>query len=426
MNHFERDPTTGELWCEGVPLATIAQEVGTPTYVYSKATITRHIDVWQAAWADNADASSVSHRMCFALKSCSNISILELFSARGAGFDIVSAGELHRALLAGGDPARIVFSGVGKTSAELDFALRCDIGCFNVESLAELDMLSARAVTMNRRARISLRVNPDVDPKTHPYISTGLQRAKFGIAWGMALSAYEHARTLPHLDIVGVDCHIGSQLESSAPFVEALDKLLDLVGDLRSRGFAIHHVDIGGGLGIVYRDESPPTPTDYVRAVKDRLVARAMTDLEIITEPGRVIVGNAGLLLTRVVLTKDNRQTHFVVLDAGMNDLIRPALYEAWHHIEPVAAARAERQVVDVVGPVCETGDLFASARDLPALAADELVAIRSAGAYGMVMASNYNSRPRPAEVLVDGDTYRVIRRRETLDDLVAHELNLG
>lgn len=431
MNHFHRDPaSSGELLCEGVPLSLIAAEVGTPTYVYSRATIERHIGVWLESWhglesGDSGQAGDhhVHHRMCFALKSCSNLSILKLFVARGAGFDIVSGGELLRALAAGAAPSTIVFSGVGKTLDELDLALTHGIGCFNVESLAELEMLESRAALLGKRAPVSLRVNPDVDAKTHPYIATGLAKAKFGIAWGDAIMAYERARALPHLEVIGIDCHIGSQLESAAPFVEALDKLLDLTLELRARGFQIRHLDIGGGLGIVYREESPPSPRDYVTAVKRQLKKRAVTDLEIITEPGRVIVGNAAVLLSRVILTKDNGETRFAVLDAGMNDLIRPALYEAYHHIEPVAAPRASRRKVDVVGPVCETGDAFAKGRELPELEAEDLVVLRSAGAYGMVMASNYNSRPRPAEVLVDGDHYTVIRRRETFADLIAHEL---
>jgi diaminopimelate decarboxylase len=414
MNHFER--RDGELYCEDVPLAQIATEVGTPTYVYSKATITRHQKVWLEAWGD------VDHRMCFAVKACSNLAILNLLAKGGAGFDIVSGGELARALKAGASPESIVFSGVGKTETELRYALEVGIGCFNVESLAELHMLEAVAASLHKRAPISLRVNPDVDPKTHPYISTGLRRAKFGIPWDEAVAVYDLAKTLPHLDIRGVDCHIGSQLESSAPFVEALDRLLDLVETLAKRGIDIHHVDIGGGLGITYRDEAPPSPSEYVAAVRARLAARGMSHLRILTEPGRVIVGNAGVLLSRVTLKKTNGDARFVVVDAGMNDLIRPALYEAWHDIVPVAAPRSETEVVDVVGPVCETGDFFAQERPLPHLEAGELIAVRTAGAYGMVMASNYNTRPRPAEVLVDGANFHVIRARETFEDLVRGE----
>lgn len=415
MNHFARDPDSGALHCEGVPLAAIAEAVGTPTYVYSRATLERHVRVFREAFGE------LDHRMCYAVKACSNLAILNLFAELGSGFDIVSEGELRRVLAAGGTPESIVFSGVGKTPDELRAALAVGasgIGCFNVESLAELEMLDQVARELGRVARVSLRVNPNVDPKTHPYIATGLAHTKFGIAWDDALPAFERAHALPHLAVVGVDCHIGSQLEQATPFVEALDRVLDLVAELERRAITIRHVDIGGGLGITYREETPPTPTEYASAVATRFRERGAAHLGIITEPGRVIVGNAGCLLSRVVLVKDNGPTRFVVLDAGMNDLIRPALYEAWHAIEPVAAPRPEREVVDVVGPVCESGDFFAQSRELPALAADELVVLRSAGAYAMVMASNYNSRRRPAEVLVDGDRFDVIRARESFEDL--------
>lgn len=423
MNHFERrDLETGELGrgalhCEGVPLERIAREVGTPTYVYSKATVTRHVRVWLDAWG------GLDHQMCFAVKACSNLAILALMAKAGAGFDIVSEGELARVLRAGGRADKVVFSGVGKTRHELLAALEAGVGCINVESADELVMIDEVARTAGRKAPVSLRVNPDVDAKTHPYIATGLLRSKFGIAWAEAPALYEAARALPNLEVIGVDCHIGSQLESAKPFVEALDRVLDLVSDLAARGFGIRHIDIGGGLGITYRDETPPSPVEYVNAVRARLEARGMEHLRVLTEPGRVIVGNAGCLLSRVVLTKTNGATRFVVLDAGMNDLIRPALYQAWHAIEPVAAPRSEVEVVDVVGPVCESGDAFAKDRGLPRLVAEDLVILRSAGAYGMVMASNYNSRPRPAEVLVDGDRFHIVRARETLDDLVRGEV---
>lgn len=415
MNHFRRGPD-GALWCEDVPLAAIAAEVGTPTYVYSRATLDRHVRTWLDAWDD------VDHRMCFAVKACSNLAILALFARAGAGFDIVSQGELHRVLAAGARPETVVFSGVGKTRAELEAALTAGIGCFNVESLAELDTLAAIAAARRVRAPISLRVNPDVDAQTHPYIATGLRHTKFGIAWSDALAAYERAHACPSLEVIGIDCHIGSQLEQATPFVEALDRVLDLAAELARRGIQVRHIDIGGGLGITYKSERPPTPIEYTAAVKARLAARDAGHLRILTEPGRVIVGNAGCLLSRVVLTKDNGDTRFAVLDAGMNDLIRPALYQAWHDIEPVAAPRPERAVVDVVGPVCESGDFFAKARELPALAADDLIVLRSAGAYGMAMASNYNSRPRPAEVLVDGARFDIIRARESFDDLIRLE----
>jgi len=417
MNHFARHGPTGDLHCEEVPLARIAAAVGTPTYVYSRATLERHVRVWRDAWGD------VDHRMCFAVKACSNIAILALFAKAGAGFDIVSEGELQRVLTAGARPETIVFSGVGKTRHELRAALGAGIGCFNVESVAELAMLDDVARALGRTAPISLRVNPDVDARTHPYIATGLTRAKFGIAWEDALAAFDMARGLHHLEVIGIDCHIGSQLEHATPFVDALDRVLDLAQELAARGLLIRHIDIGGGLGITYRDETPPTPAEYAAAIKARIAAREMTHLRVLTEPGRVIVGNAGVLLSRVVLTKQNGPTRFVVLDAGMNDLIRPALYQAWHDIEPVLAARPERATVDVVGPVCESGDFFAQDRDLPALNADELVVLRSAGAYSMSMASNYNSRGRPAEVLVDGADFHVIRARESFEDLMRLEV---
>ena len=419
MNHFHRGPDDA-LWCEGVPLARIAEAVGTPTYVYSRATIERHVRVFNEAW------DGIDHRMCFAVKACSNLAILSLRARLGVGFDLVSEGELRRVLAAGGDPSRIVFSGVGKTERELRFALAHGIACINVESVAELRQLSAIAGELGVKAPISLRVNPDVDAETHPYIATGLRSSKFGIAWDEALEAYREAAASPHLRIVGVDCHIGSQLAKSEPFVAALDRLLALIDELGAEGIAIEHVDIGGGLGIVYRDETPPSPAEYAAAVRVRFLERASTHpLAILTEPGRVIVGNAAVLVMRCTLTKTNGPTRFVVVDAGMNDAIRPALYGAWHTIEPVARPRAELEVVDVVGPVCESSDFLARARELPLVSAGELLALRSAGAYGFSMASNYNSRPRAAEVLVDGERFHVIRRRETFEDLIRGEVEL-
>ncbi|MFO0746129.1 MAG: diaminopimelate decarboxylase [Myxococcota bacterium] len=431
MNHFERHESDGALWCEDVPLAAIAGAVGTPTYVYSRATIERHARVWHEAW------SGLDHLGCFAVKACSSLAVLSLLAKAGLGFDIVSAGELQRVLRAGGDPNRVVFSGVGKQADELRMALEVGargIHCFNVESPAELDMLAAVARSVGRRAPVSLRVNPDVDAETHPYIATGLRRSKFGIAWEDAPAVYARAAAMPELAVIGVDCHIGSQLAKSEPFVAALDRLLDLVAHLQAAGIPIDHIDIGGGLGITYREEAPPSPAEYAAAVRARLASSAASaprapdgrPLTIVTEPGRVIVGNAGCLLTRCILTKQNGDARFVVVDAGMNDLLRPALYSAWHAIEPVAAPRAAREVVDVVGPVCETGDFFAKDRELPVVAAGELLAVRSAGAYAFAMASNYNSRPRAAEVLVDGARFDVIRARETFDDLIRGEIIPG
>lgn len=413
MNHFERGPD-GHLRCEGVPLADIAAAVGTPAYVYSKATLTRHVRVYQEAWR------GLDHRMCFAVKACSNLSILKLFRELGCGFDIVSEGELRRVLAVGGDPASVVFSGVGKTRDELAFALEAGIGCFNVESVAELHHLDAVAQALGKKAPVSLRVNPDVDAETHPYIATGLRTSKFGIAWEDAEEAYALAATLPGLAVIGVDCHIGSQLSRAEPFIEALGKVLGLVDRLAARGISLTHVDIGGGLGITYREEAPPSPEAYAAAVREVLGDRP---LSLVTEPGRVITGNAGVMLMRTLLEKRNGDTRFLVVDAGMNDAIRPALYGAWHTLEPVAPPAPGTVVADVVGPVCESGDFFARTRELPPIAEGDLLVLRSAGAYGFAMASNYNSRRRPAEVLVDGDTFRVIRRRETWDDLLGPEL---
>ncbi|MCC6625329.1 MAG: diaminopimelate decarboxylase [Deltaproteobacteria bacterium] len=414
MNHFQRGPD-GHLRCEDVPLEVIAREVGTPVYVYSHATIARHARVWRDAW------DGVEHQGCFAVKACSSLGILDVIARAGLGFDIVSGGELRRVLAVGGDPSKVVFSGVGKTLDELRLALEVGIGCFNVESPAELEQLASVARALGKRAPVSLRVNPDVDAETHPYIATGLKHSKFGIAWGDAPEVYARAAALPELEVIGVDCHIGSQLSRTEPFVAALDRLLALVDRLVAMGIPIRQVDIGGGLGITYREEQPPSPDEYAARVRERLLASGHP-LRILTEPGRVLVGNAGCLVTRCLLVKDNGDTRFVVVDAGMNDLLRPALYQAWHAIEPVAPPRAETAVVDVVGPVCETGDFLARTRELPRIEAGELVCVRSAGAYGFVMASNYNSRPRAAEVLVDGDRYDVIRARETFDDLVRGE----
>jgi diaminopimelate decarboxylase len=414
MNHFERRPN-GHLFCEDVDLEALARDVGTPAYVYSRATLERHVRVYQEAWR------GLDHTMCFAVKACSNLSILRLFAQLGCGFDVVSEGELRRVLLAGGQASQVVFSGVGKTRDELAYALRHQIACFNVESVAELHHLEEVAATLGLRARVALRVNPDVDAETHPYIATGLRTSKFGIPWDEALAAYRLAATLKHLDVVGVACHIGSQLARSEPFVEALGRLLELIDQLSALGVSLEHVDLGGGLGIVYREEAPPSPEAHADAIRAALGTRT---LRLITEPGRVITGNAGVLLMRCLLTKDNGQARFIIVDAGMNDAIRPALYGAWHDIEPVGAPRPGKVVADVVGPVCETGDFFARARELPEIAEGDLLILRSAGAYSFSMSSNYNSRPRPPEVLVDGASWRIIRRRESWDDLWRPELD--
>ena len=418
MDHFRR--LDGQLYCEDVPLADIAASVGTPVYVYSSATLTRHYKVFDDAWAES------EHLVCFAVKACSNIAILARLAELGAGFDIVSIGELHRVLAAGGDPKQVVFSGVGKRADEIAAALKAGILSFNVESDAELELINEVALRVGKTAPVSLRINPDVDPETHPYVATGLQTSKFGIPRSRALATYKRADELPGLEIVGLDCHIGSQLANTAPMLEALRRLLALVDELEAEGITIRHLDLGGGLGISYDEESPPSPAEYATTllteIKQWEAQRQRAPLHIILEPGRVIAGNAGILLMSVLLTKESDSKHFVVVDAAMNDAIRPALYGAYHRIETVAPPRAESRVVDVVGPVCETGDFLAKERSLPAIQSGELLAMRGAGAYGFSMASNYNSRPRPPEVLVDGGSVHVIRMRETLDDLVRGE----
>lgn len=412
MHHFARK--NGVLYAEDVALPDLAAAVGTPTYVYSKATLTRH---WQVV---NEAMSGAPHLLCYAVKACSNLAILQLFARMGSGFDIVSLGELRRVQAAGGDPGKVVFSGVGKRDDEIAAALQAGILCLNVESVEELARIEKVARSLGLRAPISVRVNPDVDPKTHKYIATGLSSSKFGVSMAQAPDLYRQAAASPHLRVVGIDCHIGSQILEVAPFAEAMDKVVALAVHLRSSGISIQHLDIGGGLGISYRDESPAAPAALGAAAV--AVANA-AGLHLLAEPGRVIVGNAGILLTQVLGNKSNGDKHFAIVDAAMNDLLRPSLYEAFHHMEPVVD-QPERpiQVVDVVGPVCETGDFLAQDRPLPALQRDDLLAVFGAGAYGFSMASNYNSRPRAAEVLVDGDQWHVIRQRENLADLWAGE----
>jgi diaminopimelate decarboxylase len=412
VNHFQYQ--AGELRAEDVPLEKIAAEVGTPCYVYSSATLRRHYRVFDEAFA------AVPHLVCYSVKANSNLAVLRVFAREGCGFDIVSGGELYRARRAGADPRRIVFSGIGKTREEMAYALREGILAFNVESAGELDLLDRVAAEVGRTAPVSLRVNPDVDPKTHPYISTGMKKSKFGIDIRLAAEQYDRARSLPHLEVVGVDCHIGSQLTDVSPFRDALGRVRGLILELRSRGFDIRYLDFGGGLGITYEDEEPPTPKDYA----DTLLRDGIEKLgiQLLLEPGRVLVGNAGILLTRVLYLKDTDTKKFVIVDGAMNDLIRPSLYGAYQRIDPVRQTNRPSAVVDVVGPVCESGDFLAKDRELQAVLPGELLAVRSAGAYGFVMASNYNTRPRAAEVLVDGSTYHVVRARETLDDLVRGE----
>ncbi len=412
MNHFEY--RNGALHGEGVPLETIAAEVGTPCYVYSLATLRRHYRVFDEAFA------GAPHVVCYSVKANSNLAVIRTFAREGSGFDIVSGGELERVLRAGADPRKVVFSGVGKTRDEMGAALAAGILCFNVESPAELEVLNAVAGESGKKAPVAIRVNPDVDPKTHPYISTGLKKSKFGIEIGRAVEEYEHARSLPHLEVVGVDCHIGSQLTEVSPFADALARVRGLVLELRARGFDVRYLDFGGGLGIIYDAEKPPEPKEYASTLlRDGLSNLGVT---LLLEPGRVIVGNAGILLTRVLYLKDTETKKFVIVDGAMNDLIRPSLYGSYQKIEPVRLAERPAAVVDVVGPVCESGDFFARDRELAGVEPGELLVIRSAGAYGFVMASNYNTRPRPPEVLVDGDRYYVVRARETLDDCLRGE----
>ena len=411
MDHFNyRD---GVLYAEDVPLSRIAAEHGTPCYVYSKATLARHFRAYTEA------LGSHSHLICYAVKANSNLAVLGLLARLGAGFDIVSVGELERVLKAGGDPAKVVFSGVAKQAGEMARALEVGIKCFNVESRPELERLNAVAGELGKRAPVSLRVNPDVDAGTHPYISTGLKDNKFGIPVDEALEVYELAASLPHLDVVGMDCHIGSQLTETAPFMDALERLLVLMDRLRERGIELDHLDLGGGLGVPYRDEKPPQPFDYASQLLSRLARwEGGEKLTLLFEPGRSIAANAGVMLTRVEFLKPGETKNFAIVDAAMNDLIRPALYQAWQAIIPVDTREArESALYDVVGPVCETSDFLGKEREL-AIAEGDLLAVRSAGAYGFVMASNYNSRPRPAELMVDGDACHVVRARERLESL--------
>ncbi|TDB03257.1 diaminopimelate decarboxylase [Halomonas marinisediminis] len=415
MDHFNyRD---GVLYGEEVPLSTIAEAFGTPCYVYSKATLTRHFRAYTEA------LGSHPHLICYAVKANSNLAVLGLLARLGAGFDIVSVGELERVLAAGGDPAKVVFSGVAKQEGEMARALEVGIKCFNVESRPELERLDAVAGRLGKVAPVSLRVNPDVDAGTHPYISTGLKDNKFGIPVDEALEVYELAARLPNVRVTGLDCHIGSQLTELAPFLDALDRLLLLLETLRQRGIEVEHLDLGGGLGVPYRDEQPPAPFDYATALLERLSGwEGSEGLTLLFEPGRSIAANAGVLLTRVEFLKPGETKNFAIVDAAMNDLIRPALYQAWQAILPVDTRHPRpSDTYDVVGPVCETGDFLGKERTL-AIAPGDLLAVRSAGAYGFVMASNYNSRPRPAEVMVDGDRSHLVRRRERLDELWSGE----
>ena len=402
----------GQLFAEGVALPALAQRFGTPTYVYSRA----HIEAQYRAYADALDG--MPHLVCFAVKANSNLGVLNVLARLGAGFDIVSRGELERVLAAGGQPDRIVFSGVGKTRDDMRRALEVGVHCFNVESTDELERLQQVAAELGKKAPVSLRVNPDVDAGTHPYISTGLKENKFGIDIDNAEAVYARAAELPNLEVVGVDCHIGSQLPSLPPFLDALDRLLALTERLAARGIQIRHLDLGGGLGVRYRDEQPPLAGDYIQAVRQRIEGRG---LALVFEPGRSIVANAGVLLTRVEYLKHTAHKDFAIVDAAMNDLIRPALYQAWMNVIAVQPHEGDTRRYDIVGPICETGDFLAKDREL-ALVEGDLLAVCSAGAYGFVMSSNYNTRGRAAEVLVDGDQAFEVRRRESVQELYAGE----
>jgi len=402
------DYRNGHLMAEDVDLRQLAARHGTPLYVYSRATLERHWRAFDEALGEHP------HLVCYAVKANSNLAVLSLLAKLGSGFDIVSGGELARVLKAGGDPARIVFSGVGKTAAEMEQALDAGIRCFNVESTSELSRLNGVAATHGTIAPVSLRVNPDVDARTHPYISTGLKENKFGISVDQAHDAYKQAADAAHLRVEGIDCHIGSQLTEIAPFVDALERVLELVDRIEQQGIEIHHLDLGGGLGVQYGDEQPPSPADYVRPLLARL---ANSNKEILIEPGRAIAANAGVLLTEVQYLKESEDKNFAVVDAAMNDLVRPSLYSAWQEIVAVVPADRPTKIYDVVGPVCETGDFLGKERPL-AIAQGDLLAVRSCGAYGFTMSSNYNSRPRAAEILVDGSNAHIVRERESIASL--------
>lgn len=407
-----------QLCAENVRLADIAEKVGTPCYVYSRAFIEERFRAFDGALAGR------DHLICYAVKANSNLAVLNLLARLGSGFDIVSGGELERVLAAGGDPAKIVFSGVGKSRQEMRRALTAGIYCFNVESEAELEALNKVGAELGKPVPVALRVNPDVDPVTHPYIATGLKHNKFGIDIARAEAAYRRAQSLPNLRVQGIACHIGSQLTDIAPFVEALDRVLGLAGTLLDQGISLRHLDLGGGLGIRYNEEQPPEPGEYARAILERLQAKdaRYRKLRLIFEPGRAIVGNAGLLLTRVMFLKLADDRNFAVVDAAMNDLLRPALYDAWHDITPVSVeAPRTLRTYDVVGPVCESGDFLGRDREL-GIDADDLLAVISTGAYGATMSSNYNTRPRAPEVMVDGNKFHVVRRRETVAELMVPE----
>lgn len=402
-----------ELYCEKVPVRKIAEEVGTPVYIYSSSTLRNHYLAFDSAFA------GIPHIVCFAVKANSNLSVLKLFASHGGGADIVSGGELFRALKAGVDPQKIVFAGIGKTGEEIEFALKSNILMFNVESPLELRKINEVAGSLGKKARVALRVNPDIDPKTHPYISTGLKKSKFGIAIKNAIEEYQLASSLPNIEVVGIHKHIGSQITEVTPFADAMKRILEIVRELKKSGINIKYIDAGGGLGIRYGEEQPPHPKELGSVILPLIKDTGCT---LILEPGRVLVGNAGTLVTKVLYLKTGEAKNFVIVDAGMNDLIRPSLYEAHHEILPVEKRAGELFKADVVGPICESGDFLAKDREVMKPEPGDLLAVMSAGAYGFTMSSNYNSRPRVAEVMVEEDSYRVIRKRERYEDLIRGE----
>ena len=411
MNHFTHRDNT--LFCEDVSVVEIARKVGAPFYLYSHATLERHFKAFDTAF------EGMDRLVCYSAKANSSMAILSLFNNLGSGLDIVSGGELHKGLGAGFDPARIVYSGVGKRDDEIDYALKSGILMFNVESMEELAAINQRAGKLGKKAPISIRVNPDVDPKTHPYISTGLKKNKFGIDIESAFEGYKIAKDMENIHVMGIDCHIGSQLTDAEPFKDALKSLIALIKKVKEMGVDISHIDMGGGLGITYDDEAPPSPAEYAGTLSQALTG---LDAKLILEPGRVIVGNAGILVTKTLYRKKGSVKHFVIVDAGMNDLLRPSLYGAFHDVKPVTKTGAGTITADIVGPICETGDFLATDREIQHPEQGELLAVMSAGAYGFSMASNYCARLKPAEVMVNGDEFYVIRQRETYDDLCLRE----
>ena len=416
MDHFTYHGD--DLHVEDIPLERIASEVGTPCYIYSRATLERHWHAFDESFGEHP------HLICYAVKANSNLAVLDLLARLGSGFDIVSVGELERVLRAGGEAAKIIFSGVAKSAGEIRRALEVGVKSINIESDAEMELVNRVASEIGIPAPVSIRVNPDIDANTHPYIATGLQQNKFGVAFESALDTYLRASELDAIRVQGIACHIGSQITSVEPFADALERILVLVEELAAEGITISHLDLGGGLGVRYSDETPPAPAEYTRTLLSCMQEHGV-DLPVCIEPGRAIVGNSGILLTTIQFLKSNRDKNFAIVDAGMNDLLRPSLYQAWHEIIPVRKTDApQEKMYDIVGPICETGDVMGVNR-LLAVNQGDVLAIRTAGAYGSVMASNYNSRPRPPEVLVDGSRFYVVRRRETLDDLMAGEATI-